>query len=525
MANKKAAAAANHTRIRNWFQAAWFAITNGYVRGYTSGKIFTGPTKALCVPGLNCYSCPGALAACPIGSLQAVLNSGGFKLSLYVFGCLSAFGVLFGRLVCAWMCPFGLFQDLLYKIKIGPKKKNLPGHKYLRWLRFVVLAVMVIALPALVMSDGGSGQPWFCEWICPSGTLLGGIPLVALNEEFQAIIGFRFAWKMAILVLCAVGAVVFYRPFCKYLCPLGAIYGLFNPVSTYRLEVDSDKCIKCRACQRACGMDIATFENPNSMDCIRCGDCVAACPKGAISSTWGKMVQSVKSRCFVDDEEVAKAAAAAATAGAAPATAGIVKPGTIRLIGILMLVGGIVGICTGCYFGLYHDFLYRLTIAKLENIGAASLFLGVAKLLAAAIVAFTGLHLLRDVNDVERSKSANEKIRIALILYLLGIVCFVVGFSLEANLPEFLAAGPQNANQEALADSLGQIGLLKDHIFYNNYCIICLPILKLLTFALKKQLDTGTSKALLNFALVLSTILTLFASAWGLLSIFSFIYG
>jgi len=261
------------------------------------------------------------------------------------------------------------------------------------------------------------------------------------------------------------------------------------------------------------------------MDCIRCGDCVAACPKGAISSTWGNMRQSVKSRCFADDEEVAKGAAAAATAGTAPATAGIVKPGTIGFIGILMLVGGIVGILTGCYFGLYHDFLYRLTIAKLENIGAASLFLGVAKLLAATIVAFTGLHLLRDVKDVERSKSADEKIRIALILYLLGIVCFVVGFSLESNLPELLAAGPQNADREAFADSLGQIGLLKDQIFYNNYCIICLPILKLLTFALKKQLDTGTSKALLNFALVLSTILTLFASAWGLLSIFSFIYG
>lgn len=515
MANERAAAAAKHTRIRNWFQAAWFAITNGYVRGYTSGKIFTGPTKALCVPGLNCYSCPGALAACPIGSLQAVLNSGSFKISLYVFGVLSMFGVLFGRLVCAWMCPFGLFQDLLYKIKIGPKKKNLPGHKYLRWLRFVVLAVMVIALPALIVSDGGSGQPWFCEWICPSGTLLGGIPLVALNEEFRAIIGFRFAWKMAILVLCTLGAIVYYRPFCKYLCPLGAIYGVFNPISTYRLEIDTNKCIKCAACQRACGMDIATFQTPNSMDCIRCGDCMAACPTGAISSTWGKMGQSIKSHCFVDDEDVAKAAAA-------PVTASVVKPGTIRYIGILMLVGGIAGIVTSYYFGLHNDFLYRLTVAKLEHVGAGSLVLGITKLLATAIVAFTGLFLIRNANDAEKAKTANEKIRIALILYVLGVVCFIVGLVFDVNLPEVLATGL--ANQDQLVDRLGQIALLKDQIFYNVYCLACLPALKLLTFALKRRLDTGKSKVLFSIMLVLSTILTLVASMWGVMSFVSFLF-
>ena len=221
MAKTKSAAAAKHTRIRPWFQAGWFALTNGYARGYTSGKIFTGNSKALCVLGLNCYSCPGALGSCPIGALQAVLNKNTYHVSLYVFGLLSAFGVLLGRLVCGWMCPFGLVQDLLYKIKLGPKRKNLPGHKYLRWLRFVVLAVMVILLPMLAINPTGTGQPWFCEWLCPSGTLLGGIPLTVVNEEFRQIIGFRFFWKMFVLVAICLAAIWWYRPFCKYLCPLG----------------------------------------------------------------------------------------------------------------------------------------------------------------------------------------------------------------------------------------------------------------------------------------------------------------
>ncbi|MBR1830783.1 MAG: 4Fe-4S binding protein [Atopobiaceae bacterium] len=515
MANTKAAAAARHSRIRTWFQAAWFAITNGYVRGYTSGKIFTGPTKTLCVPGLNCYSCPGALASCPIGSLQAVLNSGSFKISLYVFGLLSMFGVLFGRLVCAWMCPFGLFQDLLYKIKIGPKKKNLPGHKYLRWLRFVVLAVMVIALPALIVSDGGSGQPWFCEWICPSGTLLGGIPLVALNEEFRAIIGFRFAWKMAILVLCTVGAIIYYRPFCKYLCPLGAIYGLFNPVSTYRLEIDTSKCIKCHACQRACGMDISTFETPNSMDCIRCGDCIAACPTGAIESTWGKAQKQIRSRCFVDDEAVVEAAAA-------PATNSVVKPGTLRFIGILMLVGGLVGIISGGYFGLYRDFFHRMTIAKLEHIGPGSLFLGTFKLLSVSIVAITGLYMIRNANDAQKAKTANEKVRIAFVLYVLGILAFLVSLAVDANLPDFVGASTE-AMSEMANERLNALSMLMDQVLYNNYCLVCLPALTLLTGSLRKGIDNGKTSGFFKVLLVLVTILTVVSVVWGGMTNWAFI--
>lgn len=270
--------------FRHWVQAAWFALTNGYAAGYLQGKIFTGKTKTVCVPGLNCYSCPGALYACPIGSLQAVLDSGSFKMSCYVFGMLMAFGTFLGRFICGWLCPFGFVQDMLNKIPLKKKDKNMPGDKYLRYLKYVVLALFVIILPYFVKGSL-AGTPWFCKWICPSGTLLGGIPLATGDEAVRSATGVLFRWKLWVLIVIIWLSIKYSRPFCKYLCPLGALYGIFNPISFYRLKVDETACVKCGGCQRACPMDVKTWETPNSAECIRCGKCVDACPKGAITTS------------------------------------------------------------------------------------------------------------------------------------------------------------------------------------------------------------------------------------------------
>ena len=271
-----------HNRIRLIIQASFAALSNGYIRGFARGKIFTGVSKKICVPGMNCYSCPGALGACPIGSLQATLNSRDYKLALYVTGLLVLFGTFLGRFVCGFLCPFGLIQDLIYKIPFVKKIRRLPGEKALRYLRFVFLAVFVLLLPAFIADFTGLGQPWFCKWICPVGTLEGGIPLVLLNSAMREAAGFIFRFKLFILLITLFSAVIIYRPFCRYVCPLGAIYGIFNKISFYRFTIDSTKCTGCGACQKTCKLDIPVWQNPNSADCIRCGDCKTACPNQAI---------------------------------------------------------------------------------------------------------------------------------------------------------------------------------------------------------------------------------------------------
>jgi len=267
---------------RTWIQAAWTLLTNSYAYGFVNGVIYDGKLKSVCVPGLNCYSCPGAWGSCPLGSIQAVIGNRQFNFSFYVIGFLLLVGSVLGRFVCGFLCPFGFVQDLLYKIPFFKKLRKLPAEKLLRKLKYVLLLLFVLLLPALILDPFGQGAPWFCKWVCPSGTLFGGIPLVALNEGLKSATGWLFAWKVFLLTAILFLSLAVYRPFCRYLCPLGALYGFLNPISIHRIRVKEDKCTSCGACQKACKLDIPIYQNPSSMECIRCGDCVRACPHAAI---------------------------------------------------------------------------------------------------------------------------------------------------------------------------------------------------------------------------------------------------
>lgn len=261
-------------------------LVNGYAIGFAKGRIFTGGTKAVCVPVLNCYSCPGALGACPIGSLQAALGSAGHRFPFYVLGLLMLFGVVLGRLVCGLLCPFGLLQDLLHKIPVPklrvPRKIDRP----LRWLKYIVLLVTVVLLPAFAVTDTGVNPPYFCKYICPAGTLGGGVPLLLTNPSLRALAGALFSWKALVLAAIVAACVFIPRAFCRYLCPLGAFYSLFNRFGFYQMKLDKSKCIGCKKCEESCPMGVEVTKDINSVECIRCGKCKEVCPKGAVTPVY-----------------------------------------------------------------------------------------------------------------------------------------------------------------------------------------------------------------------------------------------
>ena len=259
-------------------------LFNGYAAGFLKGRIFTGGSKAFCVPVLNCYSCPGALGACPIGSLQAVLGGRKAGFPFYVLGTLMLFGVVLGRAACGLLCPFGLVQDLLHKIPVRkvriPKRIDRPA----RYVKYGILLTLVILLPAFAPTETGIAPPYFCQYICPAGTLGGGIPLLLANPSLRQAAGALFQWKALALAAVVIASAVIHRPFCKYLCPLGAFYALFNRFSFYQMHLDKSKCVGCGKCERSCPMDVEVTKNINSPECIRCGKCRSVCPAGAVSS-------------------------------------------------------------------------------------------------------------------------------------------------------------------------------------------------------------------------------------------------
>ena len=266
-------------RTRLILQSVAALVQNANFKGFFTGKLYQGPLKQVCVPGLNCYSCPGAVGACPIGALQSGLSAYRFKLPYYVLGLLIFFGALLGRTICGFLCPFGLLQDLLYRIPFPKKLRSFRGDRLLRKLKYLVLAVMVVLLPILIKLT-----PVFCKYLCPSGTL-SGILLAFGDPSLFAAMGARFAWKLGVLVALSVLSVVIYRPFCRYLCPLGALYAPLNKISLVQIKVERERCVGCGKCADVCGMCVDPAAHPSHTECIRCGKCVEACPTGALHYT------------------------------------------------------------------------------------------------------------------------------------------------------------------------------------------------------------------------------------------------
>lgn len=262
-------------------------LFNANLKGFVNGKIYQGALKNVCTPGLNCYSCPGASGACPLGALQNALGSSEKRTPYYVFGIIILYGILLGRIICGFLCPFGLIQELLYKIKTPKLKKNR-FTRILSYFKYVLLVFLVVIVPVLYgLRD--VPLPGFCKYVCPAGTIEGAFGLLSnkVNESSLSMLGPLFTWKFILAVSIIVGSVFIFRVFCRFICPLGALYGLFNKISILGIKLEKPKCTDCGLCISKCKMDIREV---GDHECINCGECVGVCPTKAISWKGGKVL-------------------------------------------------------------------------------------------------------------------------------------------------------------------------------------------------------------------------------------------
>ena len=287
-------------KVLNWFknllpgkrkliQIYAMLLFNANLKGFATGEIYKGSLKNMCTPGLNCYSCPAASGACPLGALQNSLASSGKTVPYYVFGIIMLYGLLFGRWICGFLCPFGLIQELLHKIPT-PKLKKSRFTRVLSYFKYVILVFFVFIIPIAYMFRNFP-LPGFCKYICPAGTLEGAMGLLSnsVNESYLRMLGPLFTWKFLLMVAFLVACVFVYRLFCRFICPLGALYGLFNKISFVGVTVDKKACTDCGICVGKCKMDI---NKVGDQECIYCGECIEACPTKAISWKGSKFVMS-----------------------------------------------------------------------------------------------------------------------------------------------------------------------------------------------------------------------------------------
>jgi polyferredoxin len=189
-------------------------------------------------------------------------------------------GAALGRGVCGFLCPFGLIQELLYRLP-APKLPKSPLTRRLSLLKYGFLILPAAVLPLGAFFVYGYGEPFFCKFLCPAGTLEAGLPLVLLNAALREIAGGLFFLKLAMLAALLLFSAFIFRPFCRFICPLGAIYGFFNRLALFGMKLDGEKCTRCGKCAAPCKMDT---RRALDRECIRCGECIGRCP----ALSWGK---------------------------------------------------------------------------------------------------------------------------------------------------------------------------------------------------------------------------------------------
>ncbi|PHJ38717.1 4Fe-4S ferredoxin [Desulforamulus profundi] len=223
---------------------------------------------------------PSIHALCPFGALESLytlLFMGSFikKIYLGTFVLLIltvVLAILFRRSFCGLLCPFGSLQEAFSLLgrKIFKKRFIVPQKidKPLRYLKYVIL-LLTVAMAWYY------GKLWMAPYDPYSAYSHIWTVSESIKEDPHAIVGF------ILLAVTLLGSFLYDRFFCKYLCPVGAFYGIIGKISPTRVERNDNLCIHCKACNKACpvNIDIAKAVKVTSAECINCNECVLACSK------------------------------------------------------------------------------------------------------------------------------------------------------------------------------------------------------------------------------------------------------
>ena len=239
-------------------------------------------TERICIPVMNCEACAIAWLGCPIGMIGS--NLAFREWPFLVLGVTLVLGALIGRLFCGWVCPMGLLQDLLYKIR-SPKFKLWRGAT---WIKYGFLVITVFVLGFIFGKTPDVSPFFFCN-LCPTAAIQVVLPDMLIYQDFA--MTFARSLRLSILVAVMLLSLGVHRGFCKVMCPIGALIAITNRFSLFSLKLNTSSCVSCKKCNSACPMDVPVMESPEGgravnrdTECIECLTCEQVCPTAAISN-------------------------------------------------------------------------------------------------------------------------------------------------------------------------------------------------------------------------------------------------
>ncbi|MBU3185974.1 4Fe-4S binding protein [Clostridium estertheticum] len=214
------------------------------------------------------------LAFSELKSIYIMIIKGNFNFitafpSLIEFTTAIIITILLGRFFCGWVCAFGTYNDFLYLLSKKVFKINFKVNeevdKVLKYVKYVVLLLLVIVVWTMGSKVLDTTSPW------DAFAQITNFPQVLSN----------YTIGVALLLLITIGALFVERFFCRYLCPLGAVFNIFSRIGILKIKKPTDKCGKCRLCSNNCSMGLSLYKAQSVCggDCINCFKCIEACPR------------------------------------------------------------------------------------------------------------------------------------------------------------------------------------------------------------------------------------------------------
>ncbi|NNU77145.1 4Fe-4S binding protein [Clostridium estertheticum] len=214
------------------------------------------------------------LAFSELKSIYTMIIKGNFNFitafpSLIEFTTAIIITILLGRFFCGWVCAFGTYNDFLYLLSKKVFKINFKVNeevdKVLKYVKYVVLLLLVIVVWTMGSKVLDTTSPW---------------DAFAQITNFPQVLS-DYTIGVALLLLITIGALFVERFFCRYLCPLGAVFNILSRIGILKIKKPTDKCGKCRLCTNNCSMGLSLYKVQSVCggDCINCFKCIEACPR------------------------------------------------------------------------------------------------------------------------------------------------------------------------------------------------------------------------------------------------------